>query len=122
MMMPGIKNKKRDHPSRMRSLIPDIRITDLCAASMSTSFSASSTTMTVSTVSSTAAAVLVQPPQPEIVTPSSASPYACNCNKTCEEITTCEEAQYQLNVCKCNRRDADKDGIACDKEPLNCET
>jgi len=40
--------------------------------------------------------------------------YTCDCKKTCDQITTCEEAQYQLNVCGCKARDNDKDGIACD--------
>lgn len=40
--------------------------------------------------------------------------YACDCSKTCSEITTCDEAQYQLKVCGCSVRDRDGDGIACD--------
>jgi hypothetical protein len=47
--------------------------------------------------------------------------YTCNCSKTCEQITTCAEAQYQLNTCGCSKRDADKDGIACDGAPLKCQ-
>lgn len=45
----------------------------------------------------------------------------CNCSKTCGEIYTCEEAQYQLNTCGCSKRDGDKDGVACDNmcEPLD---
>jgi len=43
--------------------------------------------------------------------------YACNCSKTCAQMD-CAEAQYQLNSCGCSRRDADKDGIACDS---NCQ-
>jgi hypothetical protein len=42
--------------------------------------------------------------------------YVCNCAKTCPEISTCEEAQYQLNTCGCTVRDADHDGIACDAD------
>ena len=42
--------------------------------------------------------------------------YACNCSKTCPQMSSCEEAQYQLNVCGCKARDADKDGIACDSD------
>lgn len=56
------------------------------------------------------------------ITPkSSGGAYACNCSKTCEQISSCSEAQYQLNVCGCSRRDADHDGIACDAAPLNCQ-
>ncbi len=42
--------------------------------------------------------------------------YICNCSKTCPQMSSCEEAQYQLNVCGCEARDADKDGIACDAD------
>lgn len=42
--------------------------------------------------------------------------YTCNCSKTCPQMSSCEEAQYQLNVCGCKARDADKDGIACDSD------
>jgi len=42
--------------------------------------------------------------------------YACNCSKTCSQMSSCAEAQYQLNVCGCSARDADGDGIACDSD------
>jgi len=42
--------------------------------------------------------------------------FTCDCGKTCPNIKTCEEAQYQLNVCGCTVRDADHDGVACDNE------
>lgn len=42
--------------------------------------------------------------------------YQCNCSKTCAQMSSCTEAQYQLNACGCTRRDADKDGIACDTD------
>lgn len=42
--------------------------------------------------------------------------YACDCSKTCPQMSSCAEAQYQLNVCGCKARDADKDGIACDAD------
>lgn len=47
--------------------------------------------------------------------------YSCDCSKPCTEISSCSEAQYQLNTCGCNQRDADHDGIACDGAPLNCQ-
>lgn len=47
--------------------------------------------------------------------------YACNCSKTCTQISSCAEAQYQLNVCGCGQRDGDDDGIACDGAPLHCQ-
>lgn len=42
--------------------------------------------------------------------------YTCDCSKTCPQMSSCAEAQYQLNVCGCKARDADKDGIACDSD------
>ena len=42
--------------------------------------------------------------------------YACDCSKTCPQMSSCDEAQYQLNVCGCTRRDGDNDGIACDSD------
>ena len=42
--------------------------------------------------------------------------WACNCSKTCPNMSSCAEAQYQLNVCGCTARDADHDGIACDSD------
>jgi micrococcal nuclease len=45
-----------------------------------------------------------------------AGSYTCDCSKTCPNMSSCEEAQYQLNVCGCTRRDGDKDGIACDAD------
>lgn len=41
--------------------------------------------------------------------------YVCDCSKTCTKMS-CPEAQYQLNVCGCSARDADKDGTACDSQ------
>jgi len=48
-------------------------------------------------------------------TPNTGS-YICDCSKTCGQMSSCVEAQYQLNVCGCSRRDADGDGIACDAQ------
>jgi len=42
--------------------------------------------------------------------------YTCNCSKTCTQMSSCKEAQYQLDVCGCSARDGDKDGIACDSD------
>ncbi len=55
------------------------------------------------------------------VTPKPTSSFSCNCSKACTVIKSCAEAQYQLNTCGCKQRDADKDGIACDSAPLNCQ-
>lgn len=45
----------------------------------------------------------------------------CNCSLTCTQMTSCSEAQYQLNTCGCSARDGDDDGIACDGAPLHCQ-
>ncbi len=42
--------------------------------------------------------------------------YVCNCSKTCAQMSSCAEAQYQLNICGCSARDGDDDGIACDSD------
>ncbi|MDX1373632.1 MAG: thermonuclease family protein, partial [Nitrososphaeraceae archaeon] len=42
------------------------------------------------------------------------SDFTCNCNKSCDQITSCDEAYFQLNQCGCSRRDADSDGIPCE--------
>lgn len=47
--------------------------------------------------------------------------WACDCSKTCTQISSCAEAQYLLNTCGCKARDADGDGIACDGAPLRCQ-
>ena len=52
------------------------------------------------------------PPPPPVNEPS----YACNCSKTCKQMSSCAEAQYQLNVCGCSARDGDHDGVACDAD------
>ena len=58
----------------------------------------------------TTQAQTIQPVQPV------SGSYVCDCSKTCPQMLSCAEAQYQLNVCGCQARDADKDGIACDAD------
>jgi len=48
--------------------------------------------------------------------PSTGGSYVCDCRKTCSQMSSCAEAQYQLNICGCKARDADGDGIACDTD------
>lgn len=57
-----------------------------------------------------------QPVQQTQPTSQTSGSYACDCSKTCPQMSSCAEAQYQLNVCGCKARDADKDGIACDAD------
>lgn len=61
----------------------------------------------------TAPVIQTQPVQKPAQTSGS---YTCNCSKTCVQMSSCDEAQYQLNVCSCKARDADGDGIACDSD------
>lgn len=59
--------------------------------------------------------ITTQPQGIQATTTTSGS-YVCSCSKTCPQMSSCEEAQYQLNVCGCSARDADDDGIACDSD------
>jgi len=60
-------------------------------------------------------------PVPTAVPTQASGSWQCDCKRTCTQITTCEEAQYQLNTCGCKVRDGDSDGIACDGDPLHCQ-
>ncbi len=40
--------------------------------------------------------------------------WSCNCSKTCDSVSSCDEAYYQLRTCGCNKRDGDSDGIPCE--------
>ncbi|MDP3988153.1 MAG: thermonuclease family protein [Candidatus Levybacteria bacterium] len=40
--------------------------------------------------------------------------FSCDCAKACTQISSCEEAYFQLNNCGCTKRDADGDGIPCE--------
>jgi micrococcal nuclease len=55
-----------------------------------------------------------QPPPVPTPTPTPTPTYTCNCNKTCKEMSSCDEAYYQLNTCGCNVRDGDNDGVPCE--------
>lgn len=56
--------------------------------------------------------VMIVPP---IKNPTPTNNYTCDCSKTCPNMS-CQEAQYQLNICGCTARDGDKDGYACDSQ------
>lgn len=63
--------------------------------------------------------IIVIPGQSPASVPQSQGPvgaYTCDCSKTCQQISTCEEAYYQLNTCGCKQRDSDNppDGIPCE--------
>lgn len=62
-------------------------------------------------------ATYIPKPTTTLSNTTSGGSYVCNCKKTCSNLS-CDEAQYQLNVCNCTARDADHDGIACDS---NCQ-
>jgi micrococcal nuclease len=40
--------------------------------------------------------------------------YVCDCSKTCTQISSCDEAYFQLNSCDCKTRDNDGDGVPCE--------
>lgn len=40
--------------------------------------------------------------------------YTCNCSKTCGEMSSCQEAYFQLNNCGCRKRDGNNDGVPCE--------
>ncbi len=46
-------------------------------------------------------------PTPDIST------FRCDCAKSCNTITTCAEASFQLGTCGCKNLDGNDDGIAC---------
>lgn len=46
--------------------------------------------------------------------PPAAPSFVCNCSLTCEQMTSCEEAYFQLQQCGCRRRDGDGDGVPCE--------
>lgn len=51
----------------------------------------------------------------------SSGDFSCDCSKPCSDISSCTEAQFQLENCGCSKRDGDGDGIACDGAPLKCQ-
>lgn len=42
------------------------------------------------------------------------SGWSCNCEKSCDSMSSCQEAYFQLNSCGCQKRDGDNDGIPCE--------
>lgn len=52
--------------------------------------------------------------QPQPTSPPAPAGYRCNCSKTCGEMSSCEEAYFQLNTCGCRRLDRDNDGVPCE--------
>jgi micrococcal nuclease len=67
------------------------------------------------------ACVVTVTPTATPISNNSGGSWSCDCSKTCTNISSCQEAQYLLNTCGCSTRDGDKDGIACDGAPLNCQ-
>jgi micrococcal nuclease len=51
---------------------------------------------------------------PTIVKTTTGGSYSCSCSKTCSQMSSCEEAYYQLNNCGCSVRDGDHDGVPCE--------
>ncbi len=55
-----------------------------------------------------------KPPVQAQPTPPPAPAYTCDCSKTCPQMSSCDEAYFQLNQCGCGRRDGDNDGVPCE--------
>lgn len=64
----------------------------------------------------TSAPLIINTPTQAPAQTSGGGTYVCNCSKKCSQMSSCAEAQYQLNVCGCSARDGDDDGIACDSD------
>jgi micrococcal nuclease len=45
--------------------------------------------------------------------PQQTNQFTCDCAKSCNDITTCAEATFQLKSCSCKALDGNNDGIAC---------
>ena len=71
-------------------------------------------TPTVTKISTIIPTINKVPTEKPIQTIQSSSTYVCNCSKTCTQISSCEEAYFQLNDCGCTIRDNDKDGVSCE--------
>lgn len=41
--------------------------------------------------------------------------FTCSCSRTCTQMTSCDEAYFQLQQCGCSMRDGDSDGVPCEK-------
>lgn len=54
------------------------------------------------------------PPEQIQLPPPQTGGYICNCSKTCPQMSSCEEAYFQLNTCGCSIRDGDNDGVPCE--------
>ena len=53
-------------------------------------------------------------PKPTVAPLPTTDSYGCNCSKTCSQMSSCDEAYYQLNTCGCSVRDGDDDGVPCE--------
>ncbi len=53
-------------------------------------------------------------PTAEPIAPKINYGYSCSCSKTCSQMSSCDEAYYQLNNCGCGKRDGDSDGVPCE--------
>lgn len=64
-------------------------------------------------------ALIIKPTSPPVYSPTNPpaqvnnTTYLCDCKKTCSQMSSCAEAQYQLNTCGCFQRDGNNDGIPC---------
>jgi micrococcal nuclease len=56
----------------------------------------------------------VPPPQPTETSSGGGGSWTCDCSKTCPNMSSCDEAYFQLNNCRCSIRDGDNDGVPCE--------
>ena len=94
---------------------------DVCNVATSEPVKNTTTTQPITTTTApsntyTAPTTQTQPVQTTPPAAQTTGVYTCNCSKTCPNMSSCAEAQYQLNTCGCTARDADHDGIACDSD------
>ena len=59
--------------------------------------------------------IYIQPTEAPVVPAVNAnSGYSCDCGKSCPNMSSCDEAYFQLNQCGCSARDGDHDGVPCE--------
>jgi len=54
------------------------------------------------------------PQTPVVTPPPNTGTFGCDCSKLCTQMSSCEEAYFQLNQCGCEARDGNNDGVPCE--------
>jgi len=79
-----------------------------------TNWNCSTYTEEITDTSCTGGCQVALEPKPTPTPPPPSPSYTCDCSKTCSQMSSCEEAYYQLNTCGCSVRDGDNDGVPCE--------